>query len=175
MFCGQCGARTTPNASFCKDCGAPVRPAPVATRPLPSPIPSASARRRLTAAVVVTCGVVAALVTGWAVHLIPVGPSEAHGVGIAKAADGLDQGEEDAVSPTGSSTVDADSALTAFRTACGELLDIVPTAAVSTETAVQVTLEVRPVCPRANGSGPAGSAWCSGAAGRQRAMALPGP
>ena len=77
-------ARTTPNASFCKDCGAPVRPAPVATRPLPSPIPSASARRRLTAAVVVTCGVVAALVTGWAVHLIPVGPSEAHGVGIAK-------------------------------------------------------------------------------------------
>ena len=79
------------------------------------------------------------------------------------------------MSPTGSSTVDADSALTAFRTACGELLDIVPTAAVSTETAVQVTLEVRPVCPEGERIGSSRFRVVSGAAGRQRAMALPGP
>ncbi len=149
MFCGQCGARTTPTASFCKDCGAPVRPAPVATLPLPQPAPPTRPerpRRRLTAVFVVTCGVVAALVAGWAVHLVSFGPSEAHAVGIPTAADARDAQGEDAGS-SDSPTPGSAEAVTSFLTACGELLDIVPTAAVSTETAVQVTLEVRPVCP----------------------------
>jgi hypothetical protein len=150
MFCGQCGAPTTPNAAFCKDCGAPVRSAPVATLPLPQPAPPRRPRRRLAATFVITSGVLAALVAGWAVHLIAFGPSEAHAVGAPKAAEAVDaqDGEsEGADSPSDSPSPGSADAMTSFLTACGELLDIVPTAAVSTETAVQVTLEVRPVCP----------------------------
>ncbi len=139
MFCGQCGAPTTPGASFCKECGAPV------VRPEPAPV-ATTTRRPLGGVLVVVAALVAALVAGWAVHLVPDGPSESRAAGTPQAAGAFGADGAETVAADGSTGADAE-ALTAFRTACGKLLDIVPTAAVSTETAVQVTLEVRPVCP----------------------------
>ena len=146
MFCGRCGTPTKPGARFCATCGATVV---LAHEQLPGPLPvrRRPSGKRLALTGVIASGVAAALVAGWAVHLLPTGSTEAHGVGSARAAEQLDAGEGADAAEGEAAGGDGDDATTTFRTACGEVLDIVPTAAVAVDTAVQITFEVHPVCP----------------------------
>ncbi|WP_460716997.1 hypothetical protein [Nocardioides ginsengisegetis] len=87
-----------------------------------------------------------AILAGWVAHYVPAGDTRAHATGTA--------GEDptattDAAADAGPSGAAApgDAATTSFVTSCGKLLDVVPTRAVAHDTAVQVTLELHPVCP----------------------------
>ena len=95
---------------------------------------------------------------GWAATFVPQStPVQIQATGGIQEEPGLlsDEGpaEPQASSPrspegsTGGSRRGSTEGLTSFLTSCGELLDVVPTLALPRPAAVQVTLEIRPVCP----------------------------
>ena len=113
--------------------------------------------------VALACGLALAVLAGWSAHFLPSGATRVNGAGVAGPAEGT-LGETD---PGGSeSGAGAGPELTSLVTSCGEVLDVVPVAAVSRETLVEVTLELRPVCPDGE--------WISSAQFRVRLQAADG-
>lgn len=156
MFCVECGSQLTDEARFCRSCGRavrtpegpgsltpdiPVHPAP-APDPPAQPTPAAGSRSvgGRVVAVAVVAGMLLAALGGWAAHLVPVGASESRATGVVEPQGG--------VAPASSSAdPDGGETTTSFVTSCGRVLDIVPVSAAAAGEALEVTLEVRPVCP----------------------------
>jgi hypothetical protein len=116
----------------------------------------------------VLLGLAEAMVVGISMTFIPLGPTQttadgqllgpqsavaAEAATAAPATDGTPDGPTDAGSPSASSSPDVDPgssrASTSIMTSCGRLLDVIPVEATAAGDAVEVALEVRPVCPSA--------------------------
>lgn len=162
-FCPECGSDRTPEARLCGNCGhpfaTPVTAAPpvlppeaehARTAPVPPPpVRPARPRRRVWGRFVLP--VIAALavgtLVGYVAHFLPQDTAgQVHGVGERSTA--LSTSQVAAASATsGAGDVTGGEGLTSFLTSCGQVLNVVPTRAVSSGTALKVTLEFRPVCP----------------------------
>lgn len=157
MFCGQCGKPVRPGAQFCGECGSPAprgaaTPAsypPVAAwapPPYAAPPRPRGPRRGLRMLLAVACGLVLAVPAGWAADLIPTGATTVGATGVPGPAEGDAGGESPDGTPTGTGA-DPGTESTSLVTSCGQVLDVVPVAAVSRQTVVEVTMELHPVCP----------------------------
>ncbi len=158
-FCGACGRERSPGARFCHNCGQPLNPAPTPnvehTAPLPSPPvppppgPARPSRRRfwIRFALPLLAALVAGTLVGYAAHFVPQSNNrDAHGTGQRSTA--LSTSQVGATSGTSDDEdVTGGDGETSFVSSCGQVLDVVPTRAVSSGTALEVTLEFRPVCP----------------------------
>lgn len=162
-FCGECGRERSPGDRFCRTCGQPIDPAPtpdvkhpatltsspVPSPPVPSPPgPARPSRRRswIRFALPLLAALVAGILGGYAAHFLPQSNDRhAHGAGQRSAA--LSTSQVGATSASSDDEVTGDDGETSFVSSCGKVLDVVPTRAVSSGTALEVTLEFRPVCP----------------------------
>jgi hypothetical protein len=152
-FCPQCGSEHRLGALFCGSCGHPLRAEPASAGEQFVPPPPAAVlapprpRRTWTHFVLpVLAALVAGSVVGYAAHFLPQSNDlRAHGVG--KRSTALSTSQVAAASAPSASDVDDRGGLTSFVSSCGKVLDVVPTRAVSSGTALTMTLEFRPVCP----------------------------
>lgn len=153
-FCPGCGRQQPLGDRFCGGCGHPLDPPPTSdgeqTVPPPSPqVPAAPSRRRAWKwfALPLLAALVVGTVVGYAAHFLPqANDRRAHGVG--KRSTALSTSQVAAASASSAvGEVTGRSGLTSFVSSCGKVLDVVPTRAVSSGSAVNVTLEFRPVCP----------------------------
>lgn len=152
MFCGRCGHPVPPGARFCGNCGnvAPPSTTDVGTSVVRDGTvqsdDAAAGRRAWRIGVAVLCGLVLAVPAGWAAHFLPFTATQVHAAGVAGAAE-ADSGEQAAGDSATAPDAGPGPATSALVTSCGQVLDVVPVAAVSRQTVVEVTMELHPVCP----------------------------
>lgn len=90
---------------------------------------------------------VAGTLVGYAAHFVPQS-NDRHAHGAGQRGTALSTSQVGAASASSDDEdVTGGDGQTSFVSSCGKVLDVVPTRAVSSGTALEVTLEFRPVCP----------------------------